>query len=244
MNNLPVKKLLCLPPIDPDFVGKPPKIMDSFAIVSDLSKKIENVGQGYAKLQGKFFRAHQRKNIADGKDTDKKGKKIVVEDSEESEEEKKSGEGEGDEEDYSKKRKKRTKEDIQREALLMEDLYATLGLEQTYEASSVEIKKAYGKVSLICHPDKLGDKYGEDEKATWLKIQNAYETLSDPARRKKYDSSLPFDESIPKEGTFTDKDFLEVFGKCFHNNSRFSVVKPCPTLGDKDTDIDDVYKFY
>jgi len=38
--------------------------------------------------------------------------------------------------DYEKKRKKRTKEDIEREALLMGDLYATLGLDDiTYEAS-------------------------------------------------------------------------------------------------------------
>ena len=94
MDSLPVKKLLCLPPIDPEFVGKPPQIIDSFAIVPDLSKKIENCGQGYAKLQGKFMRAKQRQDVADGKDTDKKGKKIVVDDSEESEEEKKSWDGE------------------------------------------------------------------------------------------------------------------------------------------------------
>jgi len=61
--------------------------------------------------------------------------------------------------DYSKKRHKRTKEDIEREALLMGDLYATLGLEdKTYEASEADIGKAYKKAALHFHPDKLGDK--------------------------------------------------------------------------------------
>ena len=46
--------------------------------------------------------------------------------------------------DYEKKRKKKTKDDIEREALLMGDLYATLGLEEfTFEASEAQIGKAY-----------------------------------------------------------------------------------------------------
>ena len=102
--------------------------------------------------------------------------------------------------DYSKKRKERTKDDIEKEALLMEDLYATLGLEDiTYEATEGQIGKAYRKAALVFHPDKLGDKLTQQDKEVWLKIQNAYETLSDPAKRKKYDSNLPFDEKIPSK---------------------------------------------
>ena len=41
----------------------------------------------------------------------------------------------------------------------------------------------------------------------WLKIQDAYETLLDPSKRRKYDSSLPFDNKIPKEGDWTDETF-------------------------------------
>ena len=102
-----------------------------------------------------------RKSIAEGNDTDKKGRKIIVDDSDDEEE--KGGENqefsEGQTKDFEKKRKIKTKEEIEREALLMDDLYATLGLEEkNFEASEAEIGKAYKKMALIFHPDKLGDK--------------------------------------------------------------------------------------
>lgn len=128
----------------------------------------------------------------------------------------------------------------------MGDLYAILGLEdQTYEASDAQISRAYKKAAVLFHPDKLGDKITDKDKEVWLKIQNAYETLIDPAKRKKYDSSLPFDDNIPEEEDISnDKEFFEKFGKCFNNNARFSVIKPVPNIGDLDTPIKDVYAFY
>lgn len=114
----------------------------------------------------------------------------------------------------------------------------------TYEAGDGDIRKAYGKLALRYHPDKLGDNITEGDKAVWLKIQEAYETLSDPVKRKKYDSSLPFDEKIPEEGDFDEEDFYEVFGKCFTLNSMWSVKKPVPNLGDANSPMKDVKKFY
>lgn len=49
------------------------------------------------------------------------------------------------------------------------------------------------------HPDKLGDKITDSDREIWLKIQDAYETLIDLPKRKKYDSALPFDDTIPTE---------------------------------------------
>jgi DnaJ family protein C protein 2 len=60
--------------------------------------------------------------------------------------------------------------------------------------------------------------------------------LIDPAKRKKYDSTLAFDDKIPsKEDIKSDDDFFTIFGKCFQNNARFSIIKPTPNIGDMDT---------
>ena len=55
----PRKKMLALPPADPS-LSSTGEVVSSFAIVADLAKKIEPVGKGYAKLQGKVLRSKQR----------------------------------------------------------------------------------------------------------------------------------------------------------------------------------------
>lgn len=75
------------------------------------------------------------------------------------------------------------------------------------------------------HPDKIVGEITADEKSMWLKIQEAYETLLDPVKRKKYDSTLPFDDEIPKEGDFTDETFFDVFAAVFNRNARFAKKK-------------------
>ena len=61
--------------------------------------------------------------------------------------------------EFEKKIKKKSKEDIENAALVMDDLYATLGLEDiSFEASEYEIGKAYKEMALMFHPDKIGDK--------------------------------------------------------------------------------------
>ena len=63
------------------------------------------------------------------------------------------------EEETEKKRHKKTKADIEREALEMGDLYGALGLGHLlHRATEKEISKAYKKVALKIHPDKLKDK--------------------------------------------------------------------------------------
>ena len=58
-------------------------------------------------------------------------------------------------------------------------LYETLEVEKT--ASQKEIKKAYFRLSKLHHPDKGGDEHKFKE------ISAAYEILSDPDKREKYD---------------------------------------------------------
>jgi len=63
------------------------------------------------------------------------------------------------------------------------DYYATLGLAKT--ATDKEIKQAYRKLARKHHPDvNPGDKSAE---AKFKEINEAYEVLGDPAKRKKYD---------------------------------------------------------
>jgi DnaJ family protein A protein 2 len=59
------------------------------------------------------------------------------------------------------------------------EYYTQLGIEKS--ASDTDIKKAYRKAAMKNHPDRGGD---ED---TFKQINEAYEVLSDPAKRKVYD---------------------------------------------------------
>lgn len=114
-------------------------------------------------------------------------------------------------------------------------------------ATEEDIKKAYRKKALIYHPDKQTKKEGEpapsETDPMWLKIQNAYETLTDAEKRKKYDSTLPFDDFIPEEDV-PEEEFYEVFKPVFQRNALYSTKTPIPDIGNANTKINKVYKFY
>src|SRR3982750_4188133 len=68
-------------------------------------------------------------------------------------------------------------------AVQYKDYYESLGVSRT--ASDAEIKKAFRKLAREYHPDVAKDKKKAEEK--FKEINEAYEVLSDPAKRRKYD---------------------------------------------------------
>jgi len=63
------------------------------------------------------------------------------------------------------------------------DYYETLGVSKT--GSADEIKSAFRKLARKHHPDLAKDKKAAEEK--FKEVNEAYEVLSDPEKRKKYD---------------------------------------------------------
>ena len=83
-------------------------------------------------------------------------------------------------------------------------LYEILGFgnEGLGDSADMEvIKKAYHRAVLMYHPDKaqFKDSSGKEDRSVFLKIQEAFNVLTNEQKRRAYDSQLPFDEAIPNE---------------------------------------------
>ncbi|HET8862832.1 MAG TPA: DnaJ C-terminal domain-containing protein [Solirubrobacterales bacterium] len=82
---------------------------------------------------------------------------------------------------------------------MADDLYKVLGVSK--KASDEEIKKAYRKLARKYHPDRNPDDAAAEEK--FKEVQGAYDTLSDPEKRKEYDSGGGTFEGFGGRGPFT-----------------------------------------
>jgi hypothetical protein len=69
--------------------------------------------------------------------------------------------------------------------------YAALNVKPT--ASADEIKKGYRQMAKRWHPDVNRD---PDATAVFKRIGAAYEVLSDPDKRRRYDAGLAFEQSL------------------------------------------------
>ncbi|CAN8259749.1 unnamed protein product [Cochlearia groenlandica] len=136
-----------------------------------------------------------------------------------------------------------------------QDHYALLGLSNLrYLATEDQIRKSYREAALKHHPDKLATlllaeeteeakEAKKDEIESHFKaIHEAYEVLMDPTRRRIFDSTDEFDDEVPTD--CLPQDFYKVFGPAFKRNARWSVNQRIPDLGDENTKLIEVDKFY
>ena len=97
------------------------------------------------------------------------------------------------------------------------DFYQTLGVSK--EASPDDIKKAYRKLARKYHPDRNNSPDAAD---TFKKIGEAYNVLSDPQKRREYDS--------PPRSPFSNMGFgggfEDIFNDLFGGRNRAQQQRP------------------
>jgi len=149
------------------------------------------------------------------------------------------------------------------------DPYGLLELEdRRFRASADEIRKAYRRLVLTMHPDKKAaadaspkklekkkdDEDGEDEEGgeeeedeEFKLLSISWDLLGNTETRRQYDSIDNFNDFLP--GSFKPKmddpgAFYRVFGPPFLRQAKFSNQTPVPALGDAETPMEQVNKFY
>jgi molecular chaperone DnaJ len=95
---------------------------------------------------------------------------------------------------------------ITREVKMKRDLYKLLGVES--DSSPDEIKKAYKKLAMQKHPDKVGPEFKEKAEKEFAEISAAYDVLCDPDKRRHYDMT---GSTVEGEGPSMD-DIGSMFG--------------------------------
>lgn len=115
---------------------------------------------------------------------------------------------------------------------MAEDLYAILGVSKNAEPGA--IKKAYRKLAAQLHPDKNP---GNDKaEARFKKVNQAYDVLGDPKKRKLYDE---FGEEGLREGF--DPEQTRAYRQWAARQPRDGGVGGMPGAGRQTVDLEDLF---
>lgn len=88
------------------------------------------------------------------------------------------------------------------------DYYNRLGVSKT--ASPEELKKAYKKLAMQYHPDRP-----DGDQKTFQEINEAYDTLKDPAKRQEYDNPRP-----KEQYQYNSQNVNDIFENLFRTGRR------------------------
>jgi curved DNA-binding protein CbpA len=110
------------------------------------------------------------------------------------------------------------------------DYYLVLGVSR--QAPAAEIKRAYRGLAKKFHPDGRGECRSEE----FLRIQEAYEVLSDPVRRRRYhrfgdpDYNEELMARLQREAGPESHPFFR-FAMCYHYRRMVEIgCPPCPQM--------------
>ncbi|KAF8254059.1 DnaJ-domain-containing protein [Wilcoxina mikolae CBS 423.85] len=87
------------------------------------------------------------------------------------------------------------------------DPYAILNVPST--STAAEIRSAYRKLALKCHPDKVPVAERDTAHAKFQELAFAYAILSDETRRKRYDTTGNTQESVLDDEGFDWKEYFK-----------------------------------
>ncbi|KAG9128469.1 hypothetical protein FRC07_011226 [Ceratobasidium sp. 392] len=110
----------------------------------------------------------------------------------------------------------------------------------TPSATTDEIRTAYKKESLRTHPDRLGNATTEEKRQATEKFQavaDAYYVLSDPARRREYDSLFSQRAEYTTADPGASASFFNYFASMFGGQSE----NAAPAGGAHRPDAEDIF---